>query len=258
MTEPTFVRTRHVYDSYETIVTLAQLSGYDLCYPDEIDAYDASKCYIILTRNGEFNENGFPDAASRLIHWNLEWDAYPPLAGVNETWSADKWFASTIGARYVPIGSHRNLNCQPDATLPHEYDAALLAYLGPYRRGWLVNQLAEHIRIAPNAWNPERDTILRKSRSMLNIHQREGVNAVAAQRFALAAAYRLPVITETLADSGIFDHTTIMQADYGNMVEFAQMWLCRNDGHMLQEWGFALYDKLCVERTFRKLVDAAL
>jgi hypothetical protein len=258
MSDVTFVKTRHFYGSYSDVIQLAELSGFDLCYPDEIDAYDASKCYLILTRNGEFPADGWPGATATLWHYNLEWDEYPPLAGMTRTFSADKWFAEKIGADYLPMGSHRDLNADPDATMPHEYDAALLAYLGPYRRGWLVNQLQQHLRLGPNAWNPERDTVLRKSRSMLNIHQREGVNAVAAQRFAVAAAYRLPVITETLNDSGIFDHTTILATDYANFVDFAQMWLCRNDGYMLQEWGERLYQLLCVDNTFEKCVNAAV
>lgn len=257
MSDAVFVRTRHVYDSYSDLVRLIELSGYPLVYVDELDA-DSDNTYILITRNGEVNADGYPNARARIIFWCLEWDRYPDLPGIAETWSSDRWFASTIDARYVPMGSHRDLNLDPDATTPHEYDAALLAYLGPYRRGWLVNRLQQHIRIAPNGWGSERHRILMASRSMLNIHQREGVNAVAAQRFALAAAYKLPVITETLADAGIFDHTTILQSDYGNLVEFAQMWLCRNDGHMLAEWGERLYQLLCIENTFEKCVNAAL
>lgn len=257
MGDVVFVRTRHVYDSYSDLVTLIQLSSYPLVYVDEIDA-DSDNTYILITRNGEVNENGWPGARARIIFWCLEWDRYPDLPGIAETWSSDKWFAGTIDAKYVPLGSHRDLNADPDATMPHEYDAALLAYLGPYRRGWLVNQLSQHVRIAPNAWNPERDTLLRKSRSMLNIHQREGINACAAQRFALAAAYKLPMITETLADAGIFDHTTILQTDYANFVDFVQMWLCRNDGRMLAEYGEQLHYLLCEKHTFRKCIEAVV
>lgn len=257
MADVVFVRTRHVYDSYGEVIQLAQLSGFDLCYPDEIDAYDASKCYLILTRNGEFPAEGWTDARAKIWFWCLEWDEYPPLAGVTRTFSADKWFAAKIGADYLPMGSHRNLNCDPAATLPHEYDAALLAYLGPYRRGWLVNQLQQHVRIAPNAWNPERDSILRKSRSMLNIHQRDDAPCVAAQRFALAAAYRLPVITEALADAGLFDHTTVLSANYAELADCATAWL-RGDARMLTEWGENLYELLCVENTFEKCVNAAI
>ena len=256
MSNPVFVRTRHVYDSYSDLVTLIQLSGFSLVYVDELDA-DSDNTYVLVTRNGEVPEAGYPNARARLIHWNLEWDEYPPLAGITETWSSDKWFASTIGARYVPMGSHRDLNLHPDETTPHEYDAALLAYLGPYRRGWLVNQLAQRVRLGPNGWGAERDVILRKSRSMLNIHQREGVNAVAAQRFAVAAAYRLPVITEALTDGGIFDRTTVLSAGYHELVDCASAWL-HGDARILNDFGDGLHQLLCIENTFEKCVNAAL
>lgn len=264
MSDVIFARPRHNYDSYQDLYRLIELSGYSLIFSDEIDPHSDNR-YILTMLNGD-TQNGWEGATAHVTLWDLEWrlDGFTLPAGVRDVWTSDCWYSQQLQrhglpCRYVPLGSHQDLNYYPSETTPHEYDAALMAYMGPPRRQQVAYELRQRgIRLASNGWCDERDLALRKSRSVLNIHQHDNIPAVSAQRFALAAAYRLPVITETLTDAGIFDHTTIMQSDYGNMVDFAEMWLCRNDGHMLQEWGFALHYLLCEKHTFRKCVEAAV
>lgn len=256
-----FARPRTHYDSYMDLHNLIELSGYELIYADEIDPHSDNR-YVVTMLNGD-TQNGWEGATSHITLWDLEWrlDGFALPAGVRDVWTSDCWYSQRLQqhglpCRYVPLGSHRGLNYHPDDTMPHEYDAALMAYLGPYRRSWLADRLRPRIRLAPNGWGADRDDLLRKSRSMLNIHQHEGINTVPAQRFALAAAYRLPVITEALTDGGVFDTQTVLSAGYHELADCAVAWIA--DGRLLHDMGEALYEKLCVENTFEKCVEAAV
>ena len=91
---------------------------------------------------------------------------------------------------------------------------------------------------------------------MCHVHQLEGVYTVAAQRFALAAAYGLPLVTETLADPGIFAGKVLM-TDHQHYPEFVAMWLA-GDGNRLRDLGRELHYLLTEQYTFRKCVEAAL
>lgn len=261
MSDPIFARTRHVYDSYQDYYRLVELSGFDTCYVDEIDP-ESDNCYIISPLNGEW-EHGWPEAKARIILFQLEWCTHPndqrPLPpGVSEVFTMDKWHAERIGAKYVPIGSHPDLALSNGHTKPL-YDAALMAYMGPPRRGALKYELERKgLRLAPNSWGTLRDDVLHKSRAMLHVHQHETVPGVAALRVALAAAYALPYISEQVADRGIFSHSNMLFSDYAHLADFAYMWLCRNDSRLVEDYGRALHQLLCVEKPFRYWIEAAL
>jgi hypothetical protein len=93
---------------------------------------------------------------------------------------------------------------------------------------------------------------------MLHIHQHDGIQTIAPQRWALAAAYGLPLITETLLDWGIFGYKHLLMSDYEHLPEFVKMWTRRNEARILEDYGRALHHLLCVERTFRANVEAAV
>jgi len=73
----TFVRTRHVYDSYIDFIRLAELSDFPLIYSDEVDI-SKEGVYIFITMNGDVeahlqNEvNSGKIRYAHLILWNLE------------------------------------------------------------------------------------------------------------------------------------------------------------------------------------------
>jgi hypothetical protein len=261
-----FCRPRHEYQSYSDLYRLIQMSGYPLIYIDEINPF-SDDVYIITILNGEW-QDGWPGATAQIILYDLEW--HLPTGdlqqwneeirrpGVARVWAADKWYAEKIGAEYVPLGSHPGLGNGADVS-GKMYDVALMAYLGPHRRAHVVHQLQDYrLTLAPNAWGAERDEILIQSRAMVHIHQHGGVQTVAPQRWALAAAYKLPLISETVESWGVFDHTHMIVSDYGNLAECAQTWVRRNPPEVLQSYGEKLYQLLCVEHTFRKCVEAAL
>jgi hypothetical protein len=254
-----FARPRYVYDSYSDLYRLIELSGYPLIYFDEIDA-DSDNTYILTVANGE-NMGGWPDAHARLILWDLEWhvDGAPAIPGLSEVWASDAWYAAHINARYVLMGSHDGLALEP-ITRPQtmDYDGAMLAYL-THRRGHMHNELKRiGLRLAPNSWGTERHTALSHTRAMLHVHQHDAIHTVAPLRFALAAAYQLPVISEQVADRGGIKHSAMLTSDYANYANFAHMWLIRNEARILEDYGRSLHGLLCRDQTFRASVEAAL
>lgn len=255
-----FARSRDNYDSYSDLWKLVTLSGYPLIYMDEIDP-DSDNVYIFSTPQTHWHtgveRNGWPGAHARIIYWNIEW--YPDVTYNNipgvEIWSADKWHADKIGAKYVPMGSHPELPDLPVEDCPKVYDVAMLSYYTNRRletKLWLEQG---NISLAPNAWGLERHSILQQSAIMLHIHQHDYAFTVAPQRWALAAAYRMPLVTEHVSDSGIFGQSHVMQCDRPHLATFVRMW--RGD-HRLIDYGNALHQLLCVEHTFKRCVEAAL
>lgn len=256
----TFVKTRTYYQPYDDYYRLAELSGYPICYLDEIDAYDPSKVYIISPLNGEW-QHGWPGARARIVLSQLEWHTdrsrieLPP--GVSEAWTSDRWHADLIGARFVPIGSHPELNMYPGDEPAKEYDVAFLA--APcYRRYQIWGDIAERgLSVAPNGWADSRHSALSKSRCMVIAHQWEEFKCIAPLRWALCAAYKLPIISETVWCRDPFGHGHFMTCDLDRLGEFTEMHV-RDPYNQLSDYGLALHGFLCHEMTFRKSIERAL
>lgn len=254
MSDVIFARPRYDYDSYQDLYRLITLSGYPLIFFDEIDP-QSDHCYILTLVNGEI-QAGWPDAHARIILYDLEWrlnGEYPRLPGISEVWAADRWYAAQIGARYVPLGSHPGLNLHPDDPMQPAYDVAMLAYMTPRRDQMAVWLRQRGITLSPRGWGEERHQALIRTRAMLQVHQHDWAATTAPQRFALAAAYHLPLISEQAADPGIFEQA-VLWAGYADLPAATERWL-HDD---LTAQGEALYQLLCVERTFQSEVEKAL
>lgn len=260
MPDVLFCRTRYHYQSYTDYFRLVELAGYPIIFVDELDP-QSDHTYIISPMNGEWKA-GWPGATARIIWWQLEWEGEPdPLPpGVSEKWTSDRWHAQHIGAKYVPFGSDERLADTPiQRNGQLAYDVAWFAYADPPRRAWFLDRIVERgLTVAPNGWGEDRHRLLQHSKAMVYVHQQEGFKVVAPQRFALAAAYRLPLITETLYDWGIFRHGHLLQSQYDYLPEFVQMWTHRNEARILEDYGWNLHHLLCCEYPFRKCVEAAL
>jgi hypothetical protein len=266
MTDIIFAQTRfdyrhpeNGYGSYHDFWRLVDLSGFSTCYVDEIDPTDASKCYIYAPQNGEIHDASrdwmidWREAKAKIIFWNLEQSDYPRIPGVSEVWVSDKAFADTIGARYVLMGSHPGLMNYPPIPRTGEYDVIMLSYMTNRRlqmAKWLTDK---GMTVAPNGWYEDRHTKLMRSRAMLHIHQNDK-RYVAPQRWALAAAYSLPLITETLDQVGAFTYSKMLISDFENLPAFCYNWIRRDDGQGLQHYGQALHQMLCFDRPFRREV----
>ncbi len=261
MTDVTFVRTRTYYQSQDDLFRLAELSGYPVIYLDEMNASDPTQTYIFSPMNGEIT--GWSGARARIIFLQMEWHVdhsrvqLPP--GVAECWTPDRWHADLIGARFVPLGSHPGLNLNPEYKPEKEYDVVFMAYTDIYRRKCILDGLeAQGFKVAPNGWGNERDEILRKSRVMVHVHQHENIPTIAPLRWCIAAAYGLPVISETVSNRAPFLPQHFISLDYDQLVEKVTQHLQTNESGWLNEYGANLHNFLCHEFTFRNSIERAL
>lgn len=257
MTDPIFVKTRHVYSSYQDFWKLVELAAFPVCFIDEMQP-DSDNTYILPVRNGECDA-GWPGARARIIHWHAEYHVdYEPLPDV-ELWSPDAWHAEHIGGRYVPMGSDARLADGPVVKHAPDYDLAFIAYMIP-RRTDIVHQLAQRgVRLSPpSAWGNERHKVLTHATAYLHVHQTDYAPAVPALRMVVAAAYSLPVITETPAQRGIFDMGYMLTSDHRYLAEFAWMWSVKEKGGFLADLGRSIHGLLCDQVPFRRSVEVAL
>lgn len=258
MSNPVFVRPRHNYEPYTDLYKLVELSGYDLIHFDEMDTSDPTQTYIFSPANGEIGQ-GWHGSRARIIQLQLEWELEPsqPIPGVSEKWTADAWHAQHIGARFVPIGSHPELNLRPSDSPTKEYDVAFLA--APNGRRYSVwGDIADRgLSVAPNGWGDVRHSSLSKSRCMVVVHQWDEFKCIAPLRWAIAAAYKLPLISETLYCRDPFGHGHFMMCDHDRLGKFTELHI-RDRFNNLEDYGLALHEKLCHQMTFRKSIEAAL
>lgn len=269
MSDIVFVKTRHFYQSYTDLYRLIELSGYPTCYIDEMDVEDIGKCYILVVQNGEWGD-GWLHAKSTLIFWDYEyhldvsgvgqWNGNIKPPGIARVWLPDAWLAryhANVNAEYVLPGSHPGLNPQPERMEPKVYDLAFPGYRDVFRRQVVLQQMADFgLTVAPNGWGNERHEALLRSSAYLQIHQWDSVPAVSPQRLCVAAAYRLPIISERLADNGAFGYSHMLTCEYKYLAEFCQLWCRRNDPRGLENFGHSLYSFLCEESTFRRVVES--
>ncbi|MDD5007570.1 MAG: hypothetical protein PHC68_04095, partial [Syntrophorhabdaceae bacterium] len=112
------------------------------------------------------------------------------------------------------------------------------------------------MREAPNAYGLERSKILGKTKLMVNAQQ-YSLSVIAPLRFAIAAAHKLPVLTETVAIPWphVIGHD-LWQASIDTMPIEAARLLANPE--LLRQLGDNLHHRLCVEWTFRKGVEEAL
>lgn len=255
-----FAQTRYTYDSYSDLHHLIALSGFPLIYTDEIDP-TSDHTYIITVANGEWS-NGWPDARARIIFYQLEFQAGPePLKpGIAEMWTADAAHATLIGARYVPLGSHPGLKFAPANPNGKVYDVATLWAPCSRRYDAGGDLMRAGVNVAPNGWGEVRHTVLMQSRAMLSVHQWDEHPYVGAQRWSLAAAYGLPMLTETLRDPGIFAALGMHRymSDLAGIGDFVSKWMQPKHTGALAEYGQALHELLCVEHTFRRIIEGAV
>lgn len=255
------VRTRHNYGSYVDFFRLAELSGFPIIYVDEMLQHDSKDTTFIVTPvNGEWNTRPRGYTQGRVILYMLEWNTDgehndPPSA--DEIWCGDKWHAEKHGYKYVPLGSHRDLNEIAGKSVNPKWDIAFMGYTAPPRRAKVLHEMYESgLNIAPNAWGIERSDYLIDSKCMVAIHQFNDMPTIAPLRMCIAAAHRLAVISEAVQDAGIF-YGYMDYFDYDRLTHYTQLTI-RNPHNRLKERGEALYHLLCEGYTFRHSIERAL
>lgn len=254
----TFCRTRYTYDSYVDFWRLVELAGFRTIYIDEIPRDAPGQVFVVTPINGEW-KHGIV-TTGRVVWWQLEWglgDGAPH--GTDEIWTSDRYHAQEIGARFVPLGSHPALvTVNPSMRWRQpQYDVCLLAYMGPHRRQHVIPELeARQMRVAPNAWGRERELVLQNSRCMVNVHQHDEWPCVPVQRFALAAAAAIPLVSEVIRDP--FPYVAdedFLSVPYEDVIGVAASLVKGSNGRGLAA---RMFDKACNQFRFEKNVLKAL
>lgn len=266
--EVLFARTRYVYDSYQDFWNLVKLSGYNTCYVDEIDPSKEDTIYITTPIQGELrphidNHRDEPRNA-HIILWQLERPANSggSVGGYgkdnrellyeryfDEIWVSDRQLAAETSLRFVPLGSHPNLG-SPGIPGRKHFDAVHMSYIVP-RRETLYIQVK---KLAPNGWGDRRDQVLKQSKTAVNVHQ-DTFPFCEPLRFALFAAYGLPVISERVKDTYPYQDKIVWR-DYDDIIP--TLYNGMKDLQHLYDYGLAFRQFLCIENNFRKWVDKAI
>lgn len=263
MSQVIFCKTRFQdrgYASYNDYFKLVEWAGYPIIYVDQLDP-QSDNTYIVTPLNDEWM-TGWKQPKARIIHWEFEWRwderaNWKEPEGVARVWHIDKWFADQFGFEYVPVGSDERLN-EIGSLYPHEkiYDVAIMSYQTNRRQAMTIQLKNEGLRLSPvnNLWGRNRSDALLRSYCMVHTHQNDNAPGIASLRWAIAAAHKLPMISETVYDRGIFGYSSMVQSDFEHLARFTTNML--RDKMHLNDYGLALHDLLCVEKNFRRLVDA--
>ena len=272
MSEVVFARTRHEYDSYADFWDLVAHSAFSVCFVDEIDV--ARDCiYITTPINGDTfphldNELAAKPKRSRLVWWNMERHDAPgaqPLAEAltevmqrfDAAWTSDRMIAARDARlTFAVMGSVAAL--RQDEPPPHtEYDFCHYSYACPRRAPLYARCRQVGLSEAPGAWTrDDRDRMLKRARIMLNAQQHpEAVTA--PLRFAIAAAYSLPIVSETISDPYPLEvGRHMVQAPFQDLPGVIADLLRQPE--RLAAMGAAVHETLCREWPFRRGVAEAV
>jgi hypothetical protein len=269
MTDIIFVRTRHTYDSYTDFWRLVELSGFPTIYTDQLDVSQPG-VYITAPMNGEWrphidNQAGRPRNA-HLVLWNIERPS--GSAGsvgnyaeanrdliykrhVDEVWSSDRRLAEEAMTRFVVLGSDEGLG-EPGEQ--KKYAFCHMSYEVGRRK-----RIYDHFgpdTIGPNCWPPERDAVLKASKFALNIHQDQHPFQEPL-RFALFAAYGLPIVSETIYDAYPWGDDVMVFSGHDSIASKLKR-LLDDDYGRWREIGLKARDRMCKEFQFGRMVRAAV
>lgn len=256
--KPTFVFPPTEYPSYMDMVRLVAMSGYEMVAPPQVRLDDPTRAYIFT------GPEGIPDctgARAFTAFWQLEYQGdyadQPHRMTCRELWGSDPGWCKRNGAKYVLLGSNAGLS-MADEKRPRAYDLTMLAYMTPRRQA--IRERLGNLRWPenyPGHNSLRRHQILLSTELMLHVHQHDSApHVLAPLRLALAAAYRLPVICEDVADRGPYNGAVYQWAPYADIPLVVEGFLrqpCETGPYRA-----GLTDLLCHEMPFKKCVEEAL
>ena len=264
-----FARPDNVPPSYKDFWRLAEVSGFEIWPFCDINLQLPDVTYIFAPATKELLKlSSIIPRRSELIWWNLErpdsglWKLHETEKGasndvdtiwafVDRIWVSDRYYATLHPKlEYVTLGSDLGLRDLPDE-ISGVYELCHLSYVNA-RRDLIFSKLSGKASMAPCGWGKDRARILCSSRAMLYVHQTPAL-ILPPLRFALAAAYGRPVISEMVHDPYPFKDA-VHFVPYENLVEVVTSLLAeegpRSDGK--------LQELLTEEFTFRRCVVAAV
>lgn len=257
---PTFVAPYKDYPSFWDFWKLVELSGFERQYSNQIDLQDSSQTYIFVT------PEGIPDctdAAARTIFWQLEYagdyTAQENAQTASERWSSDPAHAEQTGAKFVLLGSHVGLNPTQQRGGGQPYDVTMLAYMTERR-------LAIKAQLSDLNWSPDypghdgegRHNVLANTEIMLHVHQHD-IPRIAPLRIALAAAYKMLMISEAVTDMASYFDNMFFYA-YGDIAGAVEGIIKKPGQHEMffEKRRLFLYQFLCIDHPFGQNVLEAL
>lgn len=251
--DPIFIFDDEPFPSYWTIRRLVELSGFEVRTFGE-GAFPSDAPMIICSPVPVPNK--WLLEQPNTIAWQLEYagDYTHNLDGfTGQIWASDAKWAVEHNARYVLMGSHPDLAENRNGS-DYGYDLTMLGYMTP-RRQIIKDELKDY-RWTPDYPGHDRKSVSKSlwaTRLMLHVHQHDHAKYCAPQRFALAAAHRMSVMSEGMYDSALLSDV-IVEVPYEELDKAASKWL-DNKG---SSWGAMFHEYLCVENSFRKCVEEAL
>lgn len=257
-----FAHPQYRHDPYSDFRKLVEISGFPSCAIEEMDL-GSDAVYITTPVTGELP--AFVKGKKRrakLIFWNFERPDsgdWPPegnnasnrvseiMEFVDKVWVSDRHQAQLdLRQVYVTLASDSRL-AEGEPWPGKIYDVATLAYQTD-RRKRIFGQLGRWKVAESSAWGEIRARILHQSRSMVYVHQTEAPIG-APIRFALAAAYKLPLLSEAMADPfPLVEGKDFLSAPYESLAGALDGWLYADK---LAAYGEKLHETLCLERNFR-------
>lgn len=258
-----FVKPRFYYKSYDDFWSLVEMSNFDWCWMDEINLR-SNHTYIVSMVDPKRDKWQLSwwqrkRKRGRLIFWDLE-RPMPRLGiekhkqfldslGFDEIWHSDPKLAKDLKTRFVILGSDERL--AKTFIWERPYNFALMAYLND-RRKEIVKDI---VGVAPGYWGVGRQMVLEAARFGLNIHQDDDLY-YEPLRFALFAAYGLPIISEVVYDGFPLDWG-LLQCNYNRLVEYCNFLASnyRNSEDYYKALGNHNKRKLCYDYRFRGVVE---
>ncbi len=263
----TFVRTRHEYMSYMDFWRLVELSKFPTIYVDELDV-SKDGVYIVCPMNGEWRPHIDNQSDklrnAHLILWNLERPSgsagsvgqyaadnreLQAKRHIDDIWHSDQRLAHETGQSFIVLGSDERLAVSGNSE--KKYNFCHMSYMTD-RRKRIYNGFPQET-IGQNCWPPERDDILRKSRFALNVHQ-DNHPYQEPLRFALFAAYGLPILSESIFESFPWGDEFMITAGYDHLIQRMNELLGDGYSHW-QAIGRKAKERMCREFNFRRMVE---
>lgn len=274
MRETVFVKPRIRYEAYADFWRLVALSPYRIVEAKDADL-GSDDIQIWPVMDVEFmtamTERPKSSRRAKVIFWNLERpdsmvqdggmvDAY--RQGMDEILAmADAAWVSDIGVHlldervlFAVLGGHPDL-----AVLPRNGAGSLVAHFGQrtLRRQAVFQQLRDRgLEVSENSWGPDRDAILARARMLVVMDRVDGIHTASPLRWVVAAAYRLPIVSETMPyPYPLEDGESIALAPYESLADkVAQL----KDDPALEGLGEKAWEVFCRDWTFQAGVENAL
>jgi hypothetical protein len=273
--DPVFVRSARRYESYTDFWRLVELSGFRIVDKSQVD-FGADLLYIWAEMDVDFmvplHDHPKSGRRARTALWSIErpdqraserTDARAWWrAGLDETfdlvddlWVSDKGIlAMDPRSTWACLGGHPGLR-EDASSGGRSYDVAHLGQHTPRREEVIRELERRRISVSPNGWGEERARILSSSKLLLGIERLGTVHISTPLRWAVAAAYRLPILQEEILDPApLVPDESIMMAPIDKLADLVEVAL-RWD---LSSMGAAARETFCERHTFRRGVEEAI